>query len=157
MRYFIALLGVLTLTAGAAFGQSHCAPDRLDIRSGTVSVRFTVEVADTPVLRAQGLMNRPGLGRFNGMIFVYSAPHPVSFWMRNTLIPLDMLFLDARGVVVRVHENATPLEEVAIFGGTDIQYVFEINGGMARKLGIAPGAMVRHPSINGANVIWPCE
>jgi len=134
-----------------------CAPDQLDIRSDSSSVRFTTEVVDSPELRALGLMNRESLGMFSGMLFVYPKPQPMRFWMRNTLIPLDMVFIDAQGVVQSVHENAIPLDETTIFGGNEIQYVFEINGGMARTLGIDIGSEVRHPSISGPEVIWTCD
>ena len=102
-------------------------------------------------------MNRPALGRFAGMLFVYPDARAVSFWMRNTLIPLDMIFVDSLGVVQNIHENATPLSEETIYGGMEIKFVFEINGGMARALGITPGSELRHPSISGPEVIWACE
>ncbi len=91
-----------------------------------------------------------------GMLFVYDEPQFVSFWMRNTLIPLDMLFLDATGTVQHIHENAIPLDETAIPGGDDIQYVLEINGGLSSRLGITVGSALRHPSI-GDNAAWACE
>lgn len=120
-------------------------------------MRFTIEVVSTPETRATGLMNRESLGKFAGMLFVYPHPQPIRFWMRNTLIPLDMVFIDAQGVVQYIHENAIPLDETSIFGGNDIQYVFEINGGLARTLEIVVGSEVRHPSITGAEVIWACD
>lgn len=132
-------------------------PEYLDIRSNTSTVRFSTEVADTIESRATGLMNRSELGRFSGMLFVYPDARAVSFWMRNTLIPLDMIFVDSQGVVQSIHVNATPLSDETIFGGAEIQYVFEINGGMAQSLGITVGSEVRHPSISGSEVIWPCE
>ena len=159
-RAFLRGLAVLALVggfSGPVLGESSCANDQLDIRSAGKSVRFTVEVADDAAGRARGLMNRPELGPFKGMLFVYPAPHPVNFWMRNTLIPLDMLFIDARGVVETVHENAVPLDETPIYGGPDIQYVLEINGGLARRLGIGVGSVVRHPAVKGPEVLWPCE
>jgi hypothetical protein len=75
--------------------------------------------------------------------------------MKNTLIPLDMIFADARGVVRRVHENAVPGDLTPIPGGDDILVVLEVNGGMARQLGIAPGTVLRHPSL-GQGAAWPC-
>ena len=102
-------------------------------------------------------MNRESLGRFAGMLFVYPNPQPVGFWMRNTLIPLDMLFIDPNGKVAYIHEKAVPLDETTIFGGNNIQYVFEINGGMASVLGINVGSVVRHPTISGPEVIWSCD
>ncbi len=155
MRFLTTVVLLLGLTSANA--ATPCAPDKIDIRSSSSSVRFTTEVVDSPESRALGLMNRELLGRFAGMLFVYPKPQPMRFWMRNTLIPLDMVFIDAQGVVQKVHENAIPLDETTIFGGNDIQYVFEINGGLAKTLGIAVGSEVRHPSISGAEVIWACD
>jgi uncharacterized membrane protein (UPF0127 family) len=136
---------------------SDCAPDRIDIRSGNSAVRFSTEVVDSPETRALGLMNREALETFAGMLFVYPNPQPMRFWMRNTLIPLDMIFIDAQGVVQHIHENAIPLDETTIFGGNDIQYVFEINGGLSKTLEIGVESEVRSPAISGLEVIWPCD
>ncbi len=157
MMRFLAVLMVTLLLPVTVAAQEACAVDRLDIRSDKTAARFRVEVADTVESRATGLMNRPQLGRFDGMIFVYDKPQPVNFWMRNTLIPLDMVFINANGIVERVHENAVPLDETPIFGGSNIKYVLEINGGMAKALQIEPGAEVRHPAITGADVVWKCN
>ena len=90
------------------------------------------------------------------MLFVYERPQVVSFWMRNTLIPLDMIFMDETGRVARIHENAVPLDETGIEGGDGIQFVLEINGGLAGQLGIVEGSQLRHPSI-GNNAAWACD
>jgi len=96
--------------------------------------------------------------RMSGMLFVYERPQSVSFWMENTLIPLDMLFVGPDGVVRNVHENAIPLDRTSIPGGSDdIQYVLEINGGMAAEFGIAEGTELRHSSIDQSLAAWPCE
>lgn len=91
-----------------------------------------------------------------GMLFVYRRAQPVSFWMRNTLIPLDMIFLDSAGTVLKVHENAIPLDETPIFGGDSVQYVLEINGGLASQLGIDAGDVLQHPSIDQKGAAFPC-
>ena len=148
---------LLFLPIGGLQAQTVCAPDVLDIRSETSVTRFSVEIADTVETRARGLMNRPTMPRFAGMLFVYDKAQPVSFWMRNTLIPLDMIFVDATGIVQTVHENAIPLDETAIPGGAAIKYVFEINGGMAKTLGITVGSALRHPAISGNDIFWPCK
>jgi len=75
--------------------------------------------------------------------------------MRNTLIPLDMIFADETGVVRNIHVNAQPLDETPIFGGTDIQFVLEINGGMSERLGLNVGDQMQHP-LFGEAAIWPC-
>lgn len=151
-----ALLGAgLLLSAGQAVA-ANCAPDQLDLRQGETTLRFRVEVADDPAERGRGLMFRQDLPRFGGMLFVYDAPEPVAFWMKNTLIPLDILFFDASGRLTAVHGNAVPGDLTPIPGGDAVQYVLEINGGAARRLGIAPGAELRHPALDQARAAWPC-
>lgn len=96
--------------------------------------------------------------RLGGMLFVYDHPQMVSFWMENTLIPLDMIFVDETGLVRHVHSNAIPLDRTPIPGGSDdIQYVLEINGGMAETLGIDAGSVLRHPALAQDLALWPCE
>ena len=150
------LRAVLAFFLTTSFAFAACDLERVDLRSELGQARFSVEVADTPRERSLGLMHRETMPRSAGMLFVYEKPQPVSFWMRNTLIPLDMIFMDKRGVVQRVHENAVPLDETGIDGGDDIQFVLEINGGLAGRLGIVEGAELRHPAI-GADAAWPCE
>jgi uncharacterized membrane protein (UPF0127 family) len=150
-----ALALALTLWAAPALA-ADCAPDVADIRSGATQLRFTVEVADDEAERAQGLMNRESLPRFGGMLFVYDSARPVSFWMKNTLIPLDMLFFDETGTLVSIHANAVPHDETPIPSGEPAQFVLEINGGAAAKLGLAPGAVLRHPAVDPARAAWSC-
>lgn len=133
---------VLTLVAGTA---AACEPDAVIVSGGFGSARFSVEIADDPQERARGLMFVEQMPRMAGMLFVYERPQPANFWMRNTLIPLDMLFADAQGVVTRIHENAQPLDETPVPGGDGVLYVLEINGGMAERLGIEEGARLVHP------------
>ena len=150
------ILGLGLFCALPAFAQSVCRADRVDVKTAKGSVAFLVEVADTVEERALGLMHRPHMAEARGMLFVYPAPDDVAFWMANTLIPLDMIFMDAQGVIKKIHENAKPLDQTSIPGGSDIQFVLEINGGLARKLGIKEGAALRHPAI-GPKAAWPCK
>lgn len=145
MRAVVLALASL-LAAGIA--AADCAPDRVDLRGDWGQARFAVEVADEPDERAQGLMFRESLGRNSGMLFVYDRPQRATFWMRNTLIPLDMIFMDESGTVTRVHENARPLDETPIDGGPGVLAVLEINGGLAERLGIRPGDEVRAPPLD---------
>ena len=149
----------LLMTAGfcaAATGVlAECAEDTVGMRGAFGSAQFDVTVADTNDERARGLMFVEQMDPMAGMLFVYERPQRVSFWMRNTLIPLDMVFVGADGVVDHIHPNAQPLDETPIFGGTDIQYVLELNGGMADRLGLAVGDEMQHPSFAG-EVAWPC-
>ncbi len=142
---------------GMAAGWAACTPDHVDLRGEWGTARFAVEVADTPQARSRGLMHRQSMPTMAGMIFFYPAPQNVAFWMRNTLIPLDMIFADRRGVVRRVHANAVPLDETSIPGGPNIQSVLEINGGMAARLGIGPGTQLRHPGFAQGDAAWPCD
>lgn len=152
-----ALLGLmLTLVAGLAQAGA-CRPDQVELRGPWGVAAFHVEVADTPDTRAYGLMNRKSMPFSAGMLFVYDKPQPVDFWMKNTLIPLDMLFFDATGTVERVHENAVPHDETPIPGGNAIQYVLEINGGVAAELGIGPGTQMQNPVIDQSHAAWPCD
>lgn len=147
-------LAAVVLSAGAAVAE--CSPDVVSIRGDFGQARFDVSVADTMAARNRGLMFVEDMPTLTGMLFVYDVPGPVSFWMRNTLIPLDMVFVGADGVIHYIHPMAQPLDETPIFGGSHIQYVLEINGGLAERLGIARGDALQHPAL-GADVAWPCE
>ena len=147
---------VLSLAAGQALAEAACASGRLDLRWQGGKESFAVDVADDPAERARGLMFREGMDPGAGMLFAYPQPKSVSFWMKNTLIPLDMIFADGTGRVTRVKAMAQPLDESLIDGGEGVQFVLEINGGLAARLGIAPGAELRHPLI-GEGAAWPCK
>lgn len=151
------LTGLAAVVIGAGQAAAACAPDTVDLRGPGGVARFHVEIADTSAERNRGLMFRESMASSAGMLFVYEKPQEVAFWMKNTLIPLDMIFADATGRVQRVHANAVPGDLTAIPGGSDIQFVLEINGGMAKRLGITAGADMRHPAINAQKAVWPCE
>ena len=110
--------------------------------------RFRVELADNPASRERGLMFRKSLAPDAGMLFDFKTPQDVSFWMKNTLIPLDMVFIDEHGVVVNVGANAKPLSEANIPSAAPILGVLEIRGGRAAELGVRPGDKV-HERIFG--------
>ncbi|HLQ19406.1 MAG TPA: DUF192 domain-containing protein [Tabrizicola sp.] len=153
------MLRVLLLAVclpGTAWSEAPCALDRLDLRWDGGKESFSVEVADEPDERSRGLMFRPSMSPAAGMLFVYEAPRRVSFWMKNTLIPLDMVFADATGTVTRVHQEAVPGDLTPIDGGEGVQFVLEINAGLAAKLGIVPGAVLRHPAIPSETAAWSC-
>jgi uncharacterized protein len=116
----------------------------LSIETKNGPVEFTVELANTPDTRAHGLMFRKELASDRGMLFDFEASRQVAFWMRNTLIPLDMIFIDAGGVIVHIHERAQPHDETGIPSLFPVRAVLEIAGGEARKQGIAIGDRVRH-------------
>jgi uncharacterized membrane protein (UPF0127 family) len=146
---------ILLLCTSASPVFARCSDDVVTIEGDFGTVRFTVDVADDPAERSRGLMFVEDMGRFEGMLFVYERPQRASFWMRNTLIPLDMLFAGADGTVTRIHRDAIPLDETPIPGGTEVQFVLEINGGLAARLGIEEGALMQHPAI-GPDAALPC-
>lgn len=156
MNRLIACLGLGVLLLPGV-GQAGCADDQVELRGDWGKARFSIEVADDPAERAQGLMNRASLPSSAGMLFIYEAPQHASFWMKNTLIPLDMIFVDPTGTVTRIHENAVPLDTTGIDGGDGVAAVLEINGGLARRLGITTGSEMRHPSFASATAAWPCS
>ena len=147
----VALSGMLALPAAAA-----CAPDRIDLRDEGGTARFTVEVARTPAEQARGLMDRQSMATSRGMLFVYDTPRTTAFWMRNTLIPLDMIFVDETGTVVKVH-TAAPLDETPVPSGVPVVAVLEINGGLAETLGLGEGAELRSPLLPQDEAAWPCD
>lgn len=151
---WLALL--LTLLVLPALAQASCREDTVDLRGPWGQARFAVEIADTPASRNQGLMNRPELARGAGMLFLYDDPGRAVFWMRNTLISLDMIFVGADGVVRHVHHRAVPLDQTPIDGGDGVLAVLEINGGLSEVFGIAPGTELRHPRLPQDRAAWPC-
>lgn len=116
----------------------------LDIRSEAKTHRFTVEVARSFQEQETGLMNRPTLAPDRGMIFPYDPPQPVAFWMKNTLIPLDMIFIRADGSIARI-ATAVPLSLEPVPAEEPIAAVLEIGGGRAAELGISEGDRVDWP------------
>ncbi|MFL6859738.1 MAG: DUF192 domain-containing protein [Sphingomicrobium sp.] len=114
----------------------------LTIESGRSKHRFTVEVAATPEQQQMGLMNRSALAPDRGMIFPFDAPRQASFWMKNTLIPLDMIFIRADGRIGRIAANAVPQSLDPVPSGQPIAAVLEIRGGRSAELGIREGDRV---------------
>jgi uncharacterized membrane protein (UPF0127 family) len=110
---------------------------------GVVSEAFITEVAATPETRTKGLMFRDSLGNREGMLFLFPQQQRLSFWMKNTLIPLDMVFVAADWTVVGVLENVPPLTETPRFIDGNSQYVLEFKAGTAQRVGIVNGAAVR--------------
>ena len=106
--------------------------------------RFAVEFAHTPEQLSFGLMFRRALPRDAGMLFNYARPQKVAMWMKNTLIPLDMLFIDTSGRIVHIRQRAVPGSLEAISSKVLVRGVLELNGGTVSRLGITLGDKVRH-------------
>ena len=136
---------------------AECVQDRISLRGTWGQAAFNIEIADEPQERALGLMHREEMPSNSGMLFVYDEPQTASFWMENTLIPLDMIFIASDGIVSRVHHDAVPLDRTPIYGGEDIQFVLEINAGLARSYGISEGSEIQHPSVSEGTAVWPCN
>ena len=150
-----AVLSVVAF-AVAASSAFACEPGRADLRGTFGSASFTVELADEPAERSQGLMHRESMAASAGMLFIYERPQRATFWMRNTLIPLDMIFLSDEGVITRIHENAIPLDETTIDGGPDVLAVLEINAGLSSALGLKLGDELRHEAMPQELAAWMC-
>jgi uncharacterized protein len=136
-------LGFVVLLAGVAYAQ---ALETLSIamQAGQRQT-FKVEVARNDADRAQGLMFRRSMPADQGMLFDFARVEPVSMWMQNTYLPLDMLFIRADGTIARIAADTEPLSTRTIPSGEPVLAVLELNAGTAAKLGIKPGDRVEHP------------
>lgn len=135
----VALLLPLDLFAAAT--------ETLVLKTDSGEHSYTVEVADTDQGRAKGLMFRRSLPKSSGMIFLYDPPQRVGMWMRNTYIPLDMIFIAADGTVRRVAPNTEPFSTDIIPSGGAVAAVLELNAGEAEKIGLKPGDQVVFPGL----------
>lgn len=153
-RIFTVLASILMLWTGEVL--AACVDDRVSLRNDKAQITFNVELAISPQERARGLMFRESLPQRAGMLFVFDPPQPVVFWMKNTLIPLDIIFLNRSGAVVHVHHNAIPGDETPIEGGDSVFAVLEINAGLAEQYLITPGTQMQHKIFSQGPAIWPC-
>jgi uncharacterized membrane protein (UPF0127 family) len=144
----------LTFAAFALFGllavagpSPSCAADKqtLEIASKTGVHPFSVEMAVTEKEREKGLMYRKSLPECQGMLFDFHAEQDTAFWMQNTYISLDIIFIRGDGRILRIAENAEPLSTKLIPSGGPVRGVLEVIAGTTRKLGIAAGDRVAHP------------
>jgi hypothetical protein len=117
----------------------------LTIHTSTGDHVFSVEIAATSATRETGLMNRRFMPMDRGMLFEFERDGPLAFWMKNTYIPLDMIFITRSGKVTRVVDRAEPLSETVIPSGGPCAAVLELNGGVAAAIGLKPGDQVTHP------------
>lgn len=127
---------------GASFGHGE-----LDIQTSGGPRHFQVELATTQDQQVQGLMFRRTLAPDAGMLFLYGEDHDILMWMKNTLIPLDMIFIDGAGKIVNIAERAVPQSLETIASRAPARAVLEVNGGTAARLGIKPGDRVVYPGL----------
>ncbi len=148
-RLFLA--AALALAAGCAQAQPQpmlntgLRVEPLEVVTDRGPVRFMVEIADNSDTREIGMMNRSTLAPDRGMLFQFDFAGPQSFWMKDTLIPLDIIFIKPDGRIDHIAENAKPLSLDSVATRTWVNGVLEIQGGRARQLGIKPGDLVLHP------------
>ena len=114
-------------------------------RQNGESVPLHIELADTPEERAVGLMHRRILPFNHGMLFDFGAAHSVSMWMKDTYIPLDMFFIDSKGIIRGIIEHTTPFSEELINSPLEVHAVLELNGGSAARFNIKVGDKINHP------------
>lgn len=145
MRWIPGLLLLLAIASGAsADAPMRQAPLTIATADGR-ELEFSVEIAETDAQRARGLMYRSRLAADAGMLFDFKRDLPVAMWMKNTLIPLDMLFLTADGRIVGIVERAVPQSLETLVSPGPVRAVLELNGGTVERLGIAVNDQVHHP------------
>jgi uncharacterized membrane protein (UPF0127 family) len=148
-RFLLTAL-LVVLAAGAQAQLQSFDKSTLVIDTAKGSQRFNIELALTPAQQEQGLMFRRSMAADAGMLFVFPATAPQIFWMHNTLIPLDMLFIAADGRIADIHERAVPMSDATIASKVPVLAVLELNGGTVSRLGIKVGDLVRHPAFGTA-------
>ena len=155
-RFGLALAAAMALTVSAVVLAQSGPPEdlaafprgKLEISDGKkVKLTFDVWLADSPSRQQQGLMFVRALPDLRGMLFVHESPKPISMWMKNTYIPLDMVFIDAHGRIQQIVEQTTPHSLDTIRSNEPALAVLEIAGGEARRLGLHPGQHVAHPAL----------
>ena len=126
-------------------GRAEAAVDDLTITTATGPHHFAVEVMRTRDELERGLMFRREMANDRGMLFDFGSPQPVTMWMKNTYLPLDMVFIASNGRVVSVKQDAEPLSEKTIPSGGDVLGVLELDAGTAKRIGLKPGDRVSDP------------
>jgi uncharacterized protein len=150
LQLHLSALAIVALAVlGSASRLSAVDLQPLEIVSKTGVHTFAVEMALTPEEQAKGLMFRRELPEGQGMLFDFQREQPATFWMKNTYVSLDMIFIRADGRILRIAENTVPLSETLVPSGGPVRAVLEVVAGTAAKLGIAPGDRVAHPIFSG--------
>jgi uncharacterized protein len=141
--FFVSLL-IFAMPAPVLTAELPTDTERLVIETSGGPVAFTVELALSPADRASGLMNRTSMAADHGMLFKFEQSRQVLMWMKNTPLPLDMLFIDEAGTVTRIAKETTPFSETIVPSGGPVRYVLELNAGTADRRGISAGDMAHH-------------
>ncbi len=131
--------------AGALAASISFEESPLTIAAADDRFEFQVEMAVNPAQRSQGLMFRESLDEDRGMLFDFGQPQQATMWMRNTYVPLDMLFIDEHGRITQIAADTQPLSDAVIASREPVRAVLELRGGVSAKLGITPGDRVIHP------------
>lgn len=152
MRLVLAAYALLALVGCAAIAgpQKPLAQSELTIETARGPVRFSVEIASDPESQERGLMYRRSLAPNAGMLFDFHRPIMATFWMKNTILPLDIIFVRADGTISTIAANAVPYSETLIPSAEPVRAVLEINGGRAKALGIESGDQVHATIFPGA-------
>ena len=146
-RIAIGLVGLVVAAVALFYALDGFArSDRLSIRTRTGSRDFSIEWAMTPDERAKGLMFRQEMAADHGMLFDFGREQPVTFWMKNTPLSLDMVFIHADGTVYRVARDVEPMSERLTPAGAPVRYVLEVVAGTAARIGLDSGDHVSIPS-----------
>jgi uncharacterized membrane protein (UPF0127 family) len=147
LRLLSGLTALVLLASPACAETAASGVEELVVATDAGEHRFQVERADDPAERARGLMFRREMADEHGMLFDFGAEEPASFWMANTYIPLDMIFIKSDGTIESIAERATPLSQRSVTSQGPVRYVLEINGGLSDELGIEPGDKVSGPAM----------
>jgi uncharacterized membrane protein (UPF0127 family) len=145
VRLWAALALVVLVVVSAGGPACGDGLEALEIATATRPHAFQVEIAKDDASRERGLMDRRYMAPNHGMLFEFDRDAPATFWMKNTYIPLDMIFIARTGVVMRIVASAEPLSERVIPSGGPCAAVLELNGGTAAAIGLRVGDKVRHP------------
>jgi uncharacterized membrane protein (UPF0127 family) len=147
--FLLSILAILTaaVLVVPSLGAAELQPLEIASKGGVHT--FAVELALTPEQQAQGLMYRKELPEGQGMLFDFKREQEATFWMKNTYVPLDMIFIRADGRIHRIATNTTPLSEALVSSGGPVRAVLEVVAGTTKKLGIAAGDRVAHPIFSG--------
>ena len=150
---FAALLALGSVVAASqpARADVTVADQSLEVVTSKGRQRFVVEVVDTAESRAKGLMFRTEMAPDHGMLFDFRREEPVWFWMKNTYLPLDMIFARADGTILSIAENTTPLSEAMVPSNGPVRFVLELNAGSAARLGLKAGDRLAHARIRAGN------